>query len=87
MSLAVKETINNALKHSHATEIKMTIRLDENVLKIIIADNGVGITRDRSKTGLGLESISQRMASIRGKCNIRSLGDDGLEISLEAPLA
>ncbi|WP_035608161.1 histidine kinase [Haloferula sp. BvORR071] len=86
VSLAVKETINNALKHSHATEIKMTIRLDENVLKIIIADNGVGITRDRSKTGLGLESISQRMASIRGRCNIRPLGDDGLEISLEAPL-
>lgn len=87
VSLAVKETINNVLKHSHATEIKMTIRLDENVLKIIIADNGVGITRDTGKTGLGLESISQRMASIRGKCNIRPLGDDGLEISLEAPLA
>lgn len=87
VSLAVKETINNVLKHSHATEIKMTIRLDENVLKIIIADNGVGITRDKSKTGLGLDSISQRMASIRGKCNIRPLGEDGLEISLEAPLA
>ncbi|WP_367870738.1 sensor histidine kinase [Luteolibacter sp. Populi] len=87
VSLAVKEAINNALKHSHATEIKMTIRLDETLLKITIADNGVGITRDAGKPGLGLESISQRMASIRGKCTIRPLGNDGLEISLEAPLA
>lgn len=87
ISLAVKEAINNALKHSHATEIKMTIRLDENVLKIIIADNGVGITRDKGRAGLGLESIDQRMASIRGKCSIRPLGEEGLEISLEAPLA
>ena len=87
VSLAVKEAINNVLKHSFATEIKMTIRLDENLLKITIADNGVGISRDKGKTGVGLESISQRMASIRGKCIIRPLENDGLEISLEAPIA
>jgi len=87
VSLAVKEAINNALKHSFATEIKMTIRLDENLLKITIADNGVGITRDPGKAGLGLESISQRMASIRGKCVIRPLENEGLEVSLEAPIA
>lgn len=87
VSLAVKESINNALKHSHATEIKMTIRLDESVLKITIADNGVGITRDAGRSGLGLESISQRMSSIRGKCIMRPLGNEGLEISLEAPLS
>lgn len=87
VSLAVKEAINNALKHSLATEIKMTIQLDENLLKITITDNGVGITRDAGKAGLGLESIAQRMASIRGKCLIRPLEqNDGLEISLEAPI-
>lgn len=88
VSLAVKESINNVLKHSHATEIKMTIRLDENVLKITIADNGVGITRDPGgRSGLGLESINQRMAAIRGKCTMQPPAHEGLEISLEAPLS
>jgi len=87
VSLAVKEAINNALKHSHATEIRMTIRLDESVLKITIADNGIGITRDPGKPGVGLESIAQRMNSVRGKCVIRPLDAEGLEISLEAPVA
>jgi signal transduction histidine kinase len=87
VSLAVKEAINNALKHSRATEIKMTIQLDENILRIIIVDNGVGIARDAGKPGVGLESISQRMTSIRGKCQLRPLDGNGLEISMEAPIA
>lgn len=87
VSLAVKEVVNNALKHSFATEIKMMIRLDESLLKITVSDNGVGISRDAGKTGLGLENLNQRMASIRGKCIIRDLGSEGLEISLEAPIA
>ena len=87
VSLAVKEAINNALKHSRATEIKMTIRLDENVLKIIIEDNGVGIASDAGKPGVGLESITQRMTSIRGRCLLRPLDGKGLEISMEAPIA
>lgn len=88
ISLAVKESINNALKHSLATEIKMTIRLDDGVLRITIADNGIGIGRETGRTGLGLESINQRMSSIRGQCHIRPLEQsEGLEISLEAPIA
>lgn len=87
VSLAVKEAINNALKHSRATEIKMTIRLDENVLKIIIEDNGVGIAHDAGKPGVGLESIRQRMTSIRGKCLLRPLDGNGLEVSMEAPIS
>lgn len=86
VSLAVKEIVNNALKHSFATEIKMSIQVEGKLLKITVADNGVGITREPGKTSLGLDSISQRMASIRGKCDITPIENDGLRISLEAPI-
>jgi len=85
VSLAVKEIVNNALKHSYATEIKLSIQVEGKLLKITVADNGVGITREPGKTSLGLANIAQRMSSIRGKCDITPL-KEGLKISLEAPL-
>lgn len=87
VSLAVKEIVNNALRHSHASEIKMTIQVENNLLKIRIADDGVGLSSDARKNGLGLENISQRMKSIRGRCVMSPLDDGGLEVSLEAPIA
>jgi signal transduction histidine kinase len=86
VSLAVKEIVNNALKHSFATEIKMEVRLEGRHLKITIADNGIGISPESGKSGLGLTNLTQRMASIRGKCVIAPNQPDGLRISLEAPI-
>lgn len=86
VSLAVKEIVNNALKHSFATEIKMSIQVEGKILKITVADNGVGITREPGKTSLGFANISQRMTSIRGKCDITPTESDGLKVSLEAPI-
>ena len=86
MSLAVKEIVNNALKHSFATEIKMSIQLEGRILKITVADNGVGITREPGKTSLGLANIVQRMTTIHGKCDITPTESDGLKIALEAPI-
>ncbi len=87
VSLAVKEIVNNALRHSFATEIKMSIRFENNHLKIAVIDNGVGITCEPNKTSLGLENLAQRMSSIRGKCMIDQHVNEGLKITLEAPIA
>jgi signal transduction histidine kinase len=86
VSLAVKEIVNNALKHSSASEIRMTIIVEGRLLKITVVDNGVGMTPEARKSGLGLESISQRMKSVRGKCTMTPIDDGGLNISLEVPI-
>lgn len=86
VSLAVKEIVNNALKHSFATEIRLSIQLDNKHLKITVSDNGVGITREPEKTSLGLENINQRMALIHGTCSIHQPEHEGLTITLSAPI-
>ena len=86
VSLSVKEAVNNALKHSRATEIGMKIQLDAPLLRITIKDNGIGICQAR-KGGSGLDSIKQRMDSIRGKCAIEEFEKNGLQVSLEAPVS
>jgi signal transduction histidine kinase len=87
VSLAVKEIVNNALRHSFATEIKMTLQHENHHLKITVTDNGVGITREPDKTSLGLENISQRMSAIHGTCLIAPNDKEGLEITLEVPIS
>ena len=44
-SLAVKETVNNALRHSEASEILIKIRIEKGMLSVSISDDGVGIRR------------------------------------------
>lgn len=86
VSLAVKESVNNVLKHSRATELDMKIELEKNVLLITITDNGIGLTEDSGTTGLGLENLKRRMRSIDGSCRFEHLGAGGLRIILSAPL-
>ena len=87
VSLAVKECVNNVLKHSHATELDMKIELEKNVLVISITDNGIGISEESRRTGLGLDSLKCRMKSICGNCTFEHLAEGGLRIVLTAPVA
>lgn len=86
VSLAVKESVNNVLKHSQATELDMKIGLEKNVLVITINDNGIGITEESRSTGLGLENLKLRMKSIGGTCRFEHLAEGGLRILFTAPL-
>ena len=87
VSLAVKESVNNVLKHSHATTLDMKIGLEKNVLMITLTDNGIGITETSRSTGLGLDSLKRRMKSIGGNCRFEHLAEGGLRIILSAPVA
>lgn len=79
--LALKETLNNALKHSKATEMKIDISVDEKLI-IKIADNGIGIDNEKTRQfGNGLKNIKRRMKNIGGSLTITN--KEGTEITLE----
>ncbi len=86
-SLAVKETINNAIKHSGATEIFMRVRREGSALEISVADNGTGMAGKDVEAGNGLESIAQRMAALKGNAAFQELPDGGLEVTMKAPVS
>ncbi|MCH7226207.1 sensor histidine kinase [Haloferula sp. A504] len=90
-SLAVKETVNNALRHAEASEILIRIRIDRGSFSVSISDDGVGIREDAESPpgdpgGSGLESVRQRMQSIGGRCGISNLDPRGLRVVLTAPV-
>ncbi|HEV8505588.1 MAG TPA: sensor histidine kinase [Chitinophagaceae bacterium] len=82
--LCVKETLNNMLKHSGATELSVDILANE-ILTIRIHDNGRGIDLQKIRQfGNGLQNIKRRMESIGGDFEIKNR--NGTETILTLPL-
>ncbi|MBL0335199.1 MAG: hypothetical protein IPP73_07755 [Chitinophagaceae bacterium] len=82
--LCIKETLNNALKHSKGTEISIQITIDQNLV-IVIRDNGKGVDMQQlRKFGNGLKNIGRRMENIGGTFAIESNG--GTITTLTLPL-
>ncbi|HVS96351.1 MAG TPA: 7TM diverse intracellular signaling domain-containing protein [Puia sp.] len=70
--LSVKEALNNVLKHSQSSVVKINVSVTDRLV-IEIQDDGIGINLDRlRKFGNGLNNMKKRMASIDGECTIEN---------------
>jgi ligand-binding sensor domain-containing protein/signal transduction histidine kinase len=85
--LAFKESVNNVVKHAHATAVKVRVRLAPNRFIIEIEDNGRGVAEaDKAKGRNGLRNMSQRMEDVRGEFSLEPGAEGGTLIRLTAPL-
>jgi signal transduction histidine kinase len=82
--LCIKETLNNALKHSKATNIKIDFSIASDLV-VKISDDGIGIDLQNIRQfGNGLKNIARRMESIGGTYEIENNG--GTMTTLTLPL-
>ena len=82
ITLAVKESLNNAIKHSNATEVVVRITFQKMLLTISIRDNGRGFITEKASSGNGLKNIKSRLESIGGQSVIESQPDRGTTVYL-----
>jgi signal transduction histidine kinase/ligand-binding sensor domain-containing protein len=84
----VQEAINNILKHSEASEVRINLRHSEDILALSIRDNGRGFiiqAADR-KRGLGLTGIAERAKMLGARHEIHSAPQEGTNIDLRIDL-
>jgi signal transduction histidine kinase len=85
--LAVKEALNNAAKHSQATELTVRIELIGFQLKVVVADNGRGFEAAQTHHERnGLANMKQRMVEIGGDCEVVSRSGEGCQVSFQMSL-
>ncbi|MEJ0091636.1 MAG: ATP-binding protein [Limisphaerales bacterium] len=85
--MAIKETLNNAVKHSAATELQLQIHWQGQRLVVVVQDNGKGFDPASVKSGRnGLTNMVQRMNELGGQFHITSQPDQGCRVELSVPL-
>jgi signal transduction histidine kinase len=85
--MAIKETLNNAVKHSRATELRLQIRWQGQRLIAVVLDNGGGFDPAVLKSERnGLVNMSQRMIELGGSCVVVSQPGKGCRVEFSIPL-
>ncbi len=87
ITLAVKEALNNAVKHSGATEISVSIEFNEARLSISITDNGHGFDAAHAPQGNGLKNMQRRMEAAGGTVSIQSQPGEGTAVCFAVSIA
>jgi ligand-binding sensor domain-containing protein/signal transduction histidine kinase len=83
--MAVKEALNNVLKHADATEVRIALAVVGSRLTMSIADNGRGFLPGQPHpTGNGLQNMKERLERIGGRFVLESKPGEGTRIKLEA---
>jgi len=81
--LAVKEALNNAVKHARATEVRLSAAVTPESLVLNIEDDGRGFeSAATDSTADGLKNMRQRMEDIGGRFNITSASQTGTQVKL-----
>jgi ligand-binding sensor domain-containing protein/two-component sensor histidine kinase len=80
--LIMKESINNLVKYSSATEAEILVHKNHSHLNIIIKDNGTGFDTHSQTNGNGLFSMKKRAEQMNATFDISSQYHKGTAVSL-----
>ncbi|MBN8461067.1 MAG: sensor histidine kinase [Verrucomicrobia bacterium] len=85
--LAIKEALNNAVRHASATTIHLGFRYEAPDLRVTIADDGCGFAGEIPPGSCdGLRNMKTRLESIGGSADIRSTPGAGTVVDFRLPL-
>ena len=81
--LAIKEALQNIVKHAQATDVWLKVGLTPEGVQVVIEDNGRGFAQAPDNAlADGLRNMRQRMSEIGGECLIESRIGGGTTITL-----
>jgi len=86
--LAVKEALNNVVRHARATEVWLRVAIDNDRLQLVVEDNGRGFDGVPDHfTADGLLNMRRRMEELDGGFRVESRTDAGTRVSFTLPLS
>ncbi len=87
VTMAFKEALQNVVKHSKASEVTLTLALDQRHFVIRVSDNGCGLPEHPEKSDRsGLENMKSRLVGIGGICDIHISVTGGAEVEMRVPV-
>jgi signal transduction histidine kinase len=84
--LAYREALNNAVKHSDAEQIHVSMHAGGGLLTLSVADDGKGFSSAEITLGEGLKNLHQRLKDMGGDCKVVSKPGGGTTVIFTMPL-
>lgn len=84
----IQELLANVKKHSGATEVIVLVKTVSGFVDILVSDNGAGFSEleEKSKKGIGLQNIRQRVKLCGGIIQVASNLESGTNVHIKLPL-
>lgn len=84
----IQESLTNVYRHSGATKVKISLKKEARILKLIIQDNGRGITSSEKSDpqSFGLMGMQERAVRWGGTLEVTASKPHGTSIILTIPL-
>ncbi|QMA47073.1 nitrate/nitrite two-component system sensor histidine kinase NarX [Citrobacter freundii] len=78
-----REALSNALKHSHADDVVVTVVQNGKQVKLTVQDNGCGVPENAERSNhYGMIIMRDRAQSLRGDCRVRRRETGGTEVAV-----
>lgn len=83
----LREGLLNAVRHSRATELRLSLSQDKNGWRAKLSDNGVGFDPETVDGGshYGLKSMKERILKLGGNFSLKTAPGEGTEIEIIVP--
>lgn len=81
----VQEALTNCARHASAKRIEVSAQFEDHVLRLRIADDGVGIDPRRAR-GMGLLGIEERVRELNGSFKVQARPQNGTELRVTLPV-
>lgn len=83
----IQEALTNARKHTHASQVRVSLAIRDDFAEIIITDNGQGFDPAMARSdGFGLRFMRERAQEVGGNLQVRSAPGQGAQVVVTAPL-
>lgn len=80
---ALQEGLTNAMRHSGADRVTVTVAADTEAVVVTVSDNGVGAPDEAVRGGFGLRGLAERVQAIGGSTHTENLAEGGFRLRVE----
>jgi signal transduction histidine kinase len=84
----VQEALTNVVRHAHADSICVSVMTAAESVELNVVDDGVGfVAGERTRSGLGLRSIHERVRFMQGHVSVDSRPGEGTRVLVRIPIS
>ena len=81
----IQEQLNNIAKHAAAKNVSVSVQTANNMISVVVADDGKGFDLNEKRKGIGISNMINRIQSFSGEVAIESSPGKGCRIVIKAP--